>query len=176
MTTPSEQQSLTDNLCGLQQRVRALVEGLDEATLRRPVLASGWSPLGMMHHLTGVHQFWFRDVLSDEHPTLPEESGTDFGLPRGRPVRELLEAYDRETGNALEVLGTLDLDGAPAWWPEDVFGGWRLDTQRAVVLHVLVELSTHAGHLDAAREIADGRTWSYVLGRVAEPEERIGLI
>jgi hypothetical protein len=27
------------------------------------------------------------------------------------------------------------------------------------VLHVLVETATHAGHLDAVRELIDGRKW-----------------
>lgn len=176
MTTSTEIQRLTEALGGLQHRVPALVDGLDEATLRRAVLASGWSPLGLLHHLTAMHQFWFRDVLSDEHPPLPDDSGPDFGLDPARPTRELLEAYARETSNALEVLGTLDLEGAPPWWPDDVFGDWRLGTQRAVVLHVLVELGTHSGHLDVVREITDGRTWSYELGAVVAPAERVGSI
>ena len=38
-------------------------------------------------------------------------------------------------------------------------GGWRLETVREVVLPVLTETAVHAGHLDAARELVDGRTW-----------------
>ena len=38
----------------------------------------------------------------------------------------------------------------------DVYGG---HTAREVVLHVLTETAVHAGHLDAARELIDGRTW-----------------
>jgi hypothetical protein len=30
---------------------------------------------------------------------------------------------------------------------------------RAIVLHVLTETACHAGHLDAARELLDGRLW-----------------
>lgn len=35
---------------------------------------------------------------------------------------------------------------------------WRLPDLRAVVLHVITETACHAGHLDAARELLDGRT------------------
>jgi hypothetical protein len=28
-----------------------------------------------------------------------------------------------------------------------------------VLLHVVTETACHAGHLDAARELTDGRTW-----------------
>jgi Protein of unknown function (DUF664) len=51
------------------------------------------------------------------------------------------------------------LDNAPAWWPEDLFGSWRLNDLREILLHVIAETATHAGHLDAARELIDGRQW-----------------
>ena len=34
-----------------------------------------------------------------------------------------------------------------------------MDNLREVVLHVITETATHAGHLDAVRELIDGRTW-----------------
>ena len=43
-------------------------------------------------------------------------------------------------------------------WP-DFFGEWRLANLRAVLLHVIAETACHSGHLDAARELIDGRTW-----------------
>jgi hypothetical protein len=30
---------------------------------------------------------------------------------------------------------------------------------REIVLHAITETAVHAGHLDAARELLDGRTW-----------------
>jgi hypothetical protein len=30
---------------------------------------------------------------------------------------------------------------------------------RQTILHVIAETATHAGHLDAVRELIDGRTW-----------------
>jgi len=30
---------------------------------------------------------------------------------------------------------------------------------RQTILHVITETATHAGHLDAVRELIDGRTW-----------------
>jgi hypothetical protein len=30
---------------------------------------------------------------------------------------------------------------------------------REIILHVITETAVHAGHLDAARELIDGRTW-----------------
>ncbi|WP_018158256.1 DUF664 domain-containing protein [Demetria terragena] len=159
-----------------QHHVRGILDGLDEPALRRRELPSGWSPLGLMHHLGAMHQFWFRDVLGDEHLPLPSEEGTDFGLDPAQSSARVLAVFDQEAENALAVLRSLDLDTPPAWWPDDVFGGWRLDSQREVVLHVVTELSTHAGQLDVVRELIDGRTWSYALGRVAEAHEKVGIM
>ena len=47
----------------------------------------------------------------------------------------------------------------PLWWPEELFPGFRLHTLREIVLHVITETACHAGHLDAVRELIDGRTW-----------------
>jgi hypothetical protein len=40
----------------------------------------------------------------------------------------------------------------------DHFEHWRLRDLREIILHVITETAVHAGHLDAARELLDGRT------------------
>jgi hypothetical protein len=45
-----------------------------------------------------------------------------------------------------------------------MFGDWKLSTVREVILHVIVETACHAGHLDAARELLDGRQWFVMPG------------
>jgi len=35
---------------------------------------------------------------------------------------------------------------------------------RDTVLHVIIETACHAGHLDAVRELIDGRTWQILTG------------
>jgi hypothetical protein len=51
----------------------------------------------------------------------------------------------------------LSLDAPPARWPD--YFSWRLRDVREIILHVITETAVHAGHLDAARELLDGRTW-----------------
>jgi hypothetical protein len=51
------------------------------------------------------------------------------------------------------------MDTPPAWWPEDQFGSRRLHSLEELVLHVITETACHAGHLDAARELIDGKQW-----------------
>lgn len=42
------------------------------------------------------------------------------------------------------------------WWPA---AGLSFSDLRSVIVHVLVETATHAGQLDAARELIDGRPY-----------------
>jgi hypothetical protein len=70
----------------------------------------------------------------------------------------VLDLYRRENAASDAVLAGLSLDAPPARWPE-YFEDWRLQDVREVILYVIAETATHAGHLDAARELLDGRTW-----------------
>lgn len=72
----------------------------------------------------------------------------------------VLDAYRREIELADAIIAATSLDSAPARWPEDLFGSWRLDDVREILLHVIAETACHAGHLDAARELIDGRQWT----------------
>jgi hypothetical protein len=69
----------------------------------------------------------------------------------------------------------LSLDAPPARWP-DYFTSWRLRDVREIILHVITETAIHAGHLDAARELLDGRTWlgpdDTRIRRASQPAER----
>jgi hypothetical protein len=58
----------------------------------------------------------------------------------------------------------VSLDAAPAWWPTEQFGDWRLDTNLQVLTHVITETACHSGHLDAARELLDGNQWFVLAG------------
>jgi Protein of unknown function (DUF664) len=74
----------------------------------------------------------------------------------GEPVEEVLHRYRDNIEHADAIIATRSLEAGPAWWP-DFFGPWRLHSLREIVLHVVTETATHAGHLDAARELIDGK-------------------
>jgi hypothetical protein len=157
--------TLLSTLLTQQNRVLGILDGLDEAALRRPVLPSGWSCAGMVRHLTVGTRFWFEEVMCGR--PLPEVSD-DFQVDGTEPVAPILAAFAEQAPAAVELVRDLPLDTPPAWWPEGQWGGWRLANLGEVLLHSLVETSTHAGHLDAARELIDGRTWDYARGRLGE--------
>lgn len=157
--------TLLDALLAQQRRVVGIVDGLDRAAIHRPALPSGWTFAGMVQHLTETTIFWFEAVMAGE-PFRPVAD--DFAVdPRVEPA-ELVERYTAATGRGHDRVRSMPLDAPPAWWPEGMFGPWRLHSLYEVLQHMLVETATHAGHLDAARELLDGRTWDYPTGRLTE--------
>ena len=147
---------------GSQRRhVLGILEGLDDDALASSVLPSGWTPLGLVQHLAlDVEHFWFTCVMAGDHDAIArlDEVQNAWVVADGTSPAEVLERYRTETERAVQLAEGMSLDEAPAWWPE-FFGDWRMDNLREVMLHVLGETATHAGHLDAARELIDGRQW-----------------
>ncbi|MFD6432054.1 DinB family protein [Streptomyces venezuelae] len=143
-----------------RRHVLDILEGLDEEALRRPVLPSGWTCLGMVHHLAlDDEKFWFRAVVAGEQEAIEEILGSGENAWQPAPEKtaeEIFALYRKEGQLADTFLADADLDAAPSWWP-DFFGDWHLDNLREVVLHVITETATHAGHLDAVRELIDGK-------------------
>ncbi|WP_093703147.1 DinB family protein [Streptomyces sp. 2131.1] len=158
--TDTELTTLLDVLNSKRKHVLDILEGLDEEALRRPVLPSGWTCLGLVHHLAlDDEKFWFRAVAAGERAAIEEilGSGEDAWQPTPEMTAEEVFALYRQEGELADAfLAGADLDAAPGWWP-DFFGSWRYDNLRKVILHVITETATHAGHLDAVRELIDGR-------------------
>lgn len=143
-----------------RRHVLDILEGLDEEALRRPVLPSGWTCLGLVHHLAlDDEKFWFRAVAAGERAAIEEILGAGEDAWRPAPEKtaeEIFALYRKEGKLADAFLADADLNAAPKCWP-DFFGKWRLDNLREVILHVITETATHAGHLDVVRELIDGR-------------------
>jgi hypothetical protein len=166
-STPAvETERLLSYLNAQRAHVLGILEGLDEQPLRRPLLPSGWSCLGLVQHLTlDIERFWFRGVVAGERAVTDEPVEADddaWKVPPEVPAETVLASYRDEIDRANTIIAATGLDAAPAWWPGDLFGEWRLDDLGDVLLHVITETACHAGHLDAARELIDGRTWLVV--------------
>lgn len=157
-----ENKVLRDYLNGQRRHLLGALDGLDDADLHRAVLPSGWNCLGLVRHVAlDVEQQWFRAVIAGEQDVIADlTSRPDDAWQVGPdvPARDVLDLYRTEADRADRILAGAVLDDPPAWWP-DFFGDFRLDTVREVVLHVLVEIASHCGHLDAARELIDGKQW-----------------
>jgi hypothetical protein len=155
-----EMQALLDCLEDQRGHVLGILEGLTDAELQQPMLPSGWTILGLVRHLAiDVERFWFREVVAGQSP--PEgDSGSvsAWEVSSETPAASVFDSYRKEIDRANVIIAGTPLDAEPRVWP-DFFGEWRLADLRAVMLHVIAETACHAGHLDAARELIDGRTW-----------------
>lgn len=122
---------------------------------RRSTVPSGWTPRGVIRHLTlDVERVWFRAVMAGEHVEIP--TGYDgWVAPEAQSDEELLAQYENECRLATSAVDAFSLDTKPAWWFENA-GDPPYSSLGEILLHVIVETATHAGHLDICRELVDG--------------------
>jgi hypothetical protein len=163
--TRPETSALLASLTSQRNHVLGILDGLSDDQLRQPVLPSGWSCLGMVQHLTiSDERFWFSGVVGGESACIrasDDEAKAEaiWQVPLATPATAVLDGYRQEIERADAVIAATPLDHAPAIWPAEIWPDWRLPDLRAVILHVITETACHAGHLDAARELIDGRQW-----------------
>ena len=155
-----EKRALLDCLENQRAHVLGILEGLTDGELRQPMLPTGWAILGLVNHLAvDVERFWFRGVVAGEILPEPDNpSVSAWEVSPTTPAESVLDSYRQEIERSNLIVVSTPLDAEPRMWP-DFFGEWRLADLRAVLLHVIAETACHAGHLDAARELIDGRTW-----------------
>jgi hypothetical protein len=160
-----ETSALLDSRTIQRNHVLGILEGLTDDQLRRPVLPSGWSCLGMVQHLTiSDERFWFRGIVGGDSACVSasaDEAKAEaiWQVAPDAPAAAVLEAYRQEIELADAIIAATPLDQQPAIWPTEIWPDWRLPNLRAVILHVITETACHAGHLDAARELIDGHQW-----------------
>ncbi|MBD0696070.1 DinB family protein [Streptomyces sp. CBMA123] len=154
------QELLLGYLDFLRSTVAAKITGMTESDLRTSRLPSGWSPLELIKHLVYMERRWLRwgflgEPVPEPHGDKdasgrwhvgPEETVTELlaalyaggertrAIVTGAALKADSSAGGRFTGDAHEQRPSL---------------GWILS-------HVLQEYARHAGHLDIARELADG--------------------
>jgi hypothetical protein len=141
-----------------RHHVLGILEGLTEEQLTRPLLPSGWHCLGMVKHLAlSDEHYWFRCVVNGESEDyFPQGRNADFQLDPGQTAADVFALYRDEIARADAIIAATSLDQPPRQPPDfDV----DFPDLRAVILWVIKETATHAGHLDAVRELIDGRQW-----------------
>ncbi|HLH99970.1 MAG TPA: DinB family protein [Acidimicrobiales bacterium] len=154
----SDERALLAKYLGMQRRhVLEQVDGLSDHAMQRAMLPSGWTPAGLVQHLAvDVERWWFRRILRGE-PL--EFDGGAWTVEAGVAPASVIALYKEEIERADAIIAATPLDAPMAWWPEDQWPDWRLEDLRDVILHVVAETACHAGHLDAARELMDGKQW-----------------
>jgi uncharacterized damage-inducible protein DinB len=168
----SEPDPVTTELLGwIQQatdRICRATEGLTEEQVRTPAAPSGWSIAGLVGHVHDSTWFWLHHVIAGNPMQFREDDGWDNDPDL--PFRELLARLRDDTARGCATVAALASTDAPGWWPEGAWGGYRQDTVRGVLVHLLNDNAAHTGHLDLAREAIDGGVWDYAINGVRRPE------
>jgi Protein of unknown function (DUF664) len=144
-----------------RESVLAIVEGLSEEAWHRSVMPTGWTPAGMLEHLGGAEWHWFQGVVAGRQPELPDDLDDDRApydpmsvvFTSDASSAEVLAFYRDQCAESESVLATTPLS-AP---PRGRHGPYEPPNVRWVVLHMIEETARHAGHLDLARELLDGK-------------------
>jgi Protein of unknown function (DUF664) len=154
-----ESKALLSSLSDQRDHVLGILEGLSEEALRRPVLPSGWTCLGLVRHLAiDVERFWFRSIVAGETVEPRESDAAVWQVTSDVPAEAVFGLYRKEIELANAIIAVTPPDSAPARWPAE-WPDWRFHDLRETILHVITETACHAGHLDVVRELIDGRTW-----------------
>ncbi|MCC3769808.1 DUF664 domain-containing protein [Streptomyces sp. UNOC14_S4] len=159
--TSDQQELLLGYLDFLRSAVTAKIEGMPEEELRNSRLPSGWTPLELLKHLVYMERRWLRWGFLAE--PIPEPNGDRHADGRFRvtpddTAADLLAAL-HAGGERTRAIVTAAADLTA----ESALGGrFPVDGREGrpslgwILFHVLQEYARHAGHLDIARELADG--------------------
>jgi uncharacterized damage-inducible protein DinB len=147
-----------------RRSVMAIVEGLGDDELRKPVVPSGWTPLGLIEHLGGAEYYWFQIIASGVGHDQPEPEETDDSAENdyapfttNYSKEEVFGSYRQECDKANALLASTPLSTPPLGRVHPGMEAEVFDL-RGIVLHMIEETARHAGHLDIARELLDGKT------------------
>src|SRR5215469_4504890 len=100
--------ALLSSLNNQREHVLGALEALPEQTLRRPVLPTGWTCLGLVHHLTmDVERFWFRRVMLGESVEIPDHA---WQVPTEMRADAVLDGYRHEIERANAIIAATPLD------------------------------------------------------------------
>lgn len=134
--------------------------GLDaEALARRSVEPSNLSLLGLVRHLAGVEQYWFRQVMAGQeirrHYRSEEDRAGEFTGAVAAPevVADAWATWRAEVAFAEQLVAeaaSLDVTGDPGHGDQPM-------ELREVLVHMIEEYARHNGHADFLRERIDGR-------------------
>jgi hypothetical protein len=164
-----ERQSLLEFLAFQQNAFFAAAYGLTDAQARSTPSVSSLSIGGLVKHAAAVQRGWVqRAACAPDFPPkydrpmaeVMAEHADQYVMRDDETLEQLLAGLEKQNAEALRVFREADLDSqVPVprdvpWFPQDL-DHWNV---RWVVLHVIEELSRHAGHADIVRESVDGAT------------------
>jgi uncharacterized damage-inducible protein DinB len=164
-----ERSALREYLAYHQSAFFAVAYGLTDEQARATPTVSALSIGGLIKHAAELQNNWMTRVAAAPqaapHDGRPfEETVSGFAdqhtMRPDETLDELLDKLKAQNATSLQLVETADLDAkVPVphqipWFPKSL-ESWSV---RWVILHVINELTRHAGHADIIRESIDGAT------------------
>ena len=174
-----ERQTLINFLAFQQDAFFAVAHGLTDEQARSTPSVSSLSIGGLIKHVTGVQAGWVgRAVVAPDFPPpdprpmaeIMAEYADQHVMHENETLDGLLTALREQNAATLKAFADLDLDTLVPiphevpWFPTDI-DHW---TVRWVGMHIIEELSRHAGHADIIRESIDRATMYELLAAAEE--------
>jgi uncharacterized damage-inducible protein DinB len=136
------------------------MDGLDEYSVRRPMVPTGTNLLGIVKHVASVEAGYLGDTFGRPYPEpLPwmsqaAETNADMWATADESREQIIGLYRRVWAHSDATIEALDLDapGRVPWWS----AGKADVTLQRVLVHMIAETHRHAGHADLVRELVDG--------------------
>jgi uncharacterized damage-inducible protein DinB len=166
-TTPFPEPGSTSDLRGLlldyldffRDVVAGKLDGLSDDELARSTVPSGWTPLGLVNHLVNVERRWLvwgflAEQVADPWRDAAEDGGwITLDLPVAE-LRSMLDDAATRTRAIVEAHGLTEVARIGGRFTD----AGSVPQLQWILLHLIQEYARHTGHLDIARELADGRT------------------
>jgi Protein of unknown function (DUF664) len=174
-----ERGSLLEALAYQQNAFFAVSYGLTDEQARSTPSVSTLSVGGLIKHATNVQKGWAERAACapdfpprDERPMEEQvaEYADQYVMRDDETLAQLLDALREQNAQTLRVFRETDLNAQipvphdVPWFPQDI-DHWSV---RWVALHLMEELSRHAGHADIIRESIDGATMYELMAAVEE--------
>ena len=151
----SERDLLISFLDLYRRTILVKVGGLTEEQLRRRLVPSPTTLLGIVKHLGYVERSWFRIRFNVEDLPVPwteQDPDADFRVEPDETAESVVAFYREQIACARAIVATAQLDDRVKGKAKQPY------TLRWILVHMIEETARHAGHADILREQTDGAT------------------
>jgi uncharacterized damage-inducible protein DinB len=131
------------------------VAGLDDEALRRRLVLSQTTLLGLVKHLGYVERSWFQMRFAGEDLPVPwsdADPDADWRIEPDESTASILAFYKEQVARSRAIVAAEPSLDAVAKAPG------RQETLRGILVHMIEETARHNGHADILRELIDGTT------------------
>jgi uncharacterized damage-inducible protein DinB len=164
-----ERHTLLEFIAFQQNAFFSVAYGLTDEQARSTPSVSALSIGGLIKHATNVQKGWVERVSAapdfpprDDRPMdeIMAEYADQYVMRDDETLDQLLDAMREQSAETLRILAEAELatlvpvPHEVPWFPQDL-DHWNV---RWVALHLIEELTRHAGHADIIRESVDGAT------------------